>query len=247
MYVGPLSPFLYPPPCRQISRKKGGSSWLLKLFVWEQRRRPRSIFWIRSVTKRVKERERQTQRDTMKPSAPQKLLQRRWVKQKTAQRDKQVMKAWRIFEKRWHISFICRANACLSKQRTTQCWGASHFSLLSSCNCTGNHMAHKSCGHFFISTMHAPLPYAFKRETICFSRGPWKRALMPSKKKKKREQAHFIEVAPLWKIKPMCIRDEGDAVSYQSPGMTLRFVGGVVHQWGRNPTAPSLKQRCSYQ
>lgn len=47
-------------------------------------------------------------------------------------------------------------------------------------------------------------------ETICFSRGPWKIALMPSKRKKtKREQAHFIEVAPLWKIKPMCVREEG--------------------------------------
>lgn len=141
------------------------------------------------MTKRAKEREKQTQKDTMKPSAPQKLLQRRWVKQKQAQRDKQSDESLENFEKDdTFLSFTERTPAYQSNvQHNAEVQVI--FFFCSPCNCTGNHMAHKSCGHFFISTMYAPLPYASKRETICFSRGPWKKALMPSKKKKKRGQA----------------------------------------------------------
>ena len=155
----------------------------------------------------------------MKPSAPQKLLQRQWVKQKLARRDKQSNESSGNFRERWHISFICGGNACLSKPRTAQCWSASHFfPFVLPCNCTGNHMAHKSCGHFFISTTHAPVPYAFKRETICFSRGPWKRALMPSKRRRKKENRHIsLKLPPLWKIKPMCIREEGTLSYIKAP------------------------------
>lgn len=92
------------------------------LFLCEQRQRSGSRFWIRRMTKRQKKKsEMQTQKDTMKPSAPQKILQRQWVKQKQAQRDKQSNESLENFKKRWHISFICSENACLSKQGIIQC------------------------------------------------------------------------------------------------------------------------------
>lgn len=161
-----------------------------------------------------KGRKRQRKADTERYNeAPQKLLWRQRLKQKQAQRDT-VMNARGIFRKMTHFYHLQRERLLIKATYNTALEHESLFSLFcSSCNCTENHTAHKSCGHFFISTTCAPLPYAFKSETICFSRGPWKIALMPSKrkekKKRKREQAHFIEVAPLWKIKPMCIREEG--------------------------------------
>lgn len=129
------------------------------------------------MTKRENERERQTQKDTMKPSAPQKVLLRRRVKQKQAQRDKQSNESLENFEKDdTFLSFAERTPAYQSNvQHNAEAW-VIFFFFCSSCSCTGNHMAHKSCGRFFISTTHAPVPYAFKRETICFSRGPWKKS-----------------------------------------------------------------------
>lgn len=121
-------PFLQLRPCTQTWRKKDGSSWLLKHFVWEQRQRPRSRFWIRRMTKTGKERERQPQKDTMKPSVPKNYFRGR-VGETKAGAEGQT-KWWRLgeYRKRWHISFICRENACLSKWQTIQC---SHFFLFS--------------------------------------------------------------------------------------------------------------------
>lgn len=163
-------------------------------FVWEQRQRSGSRFWMRRVTKEEKDRERQTRKDTMKPSAPQKLLWRQRLKQKQAQRDT-VMNARGTFRKMTHFYHLQRERLLIKATYNTALEHESLFSLFcSSCNCTENHTAHKSCGHFFISTTCAPLPYAFKSETICFSRGPWKIALMPSKrkeKKKRKENRHI--------------------------------------------------------
>lgn len=60
---------------------------------------------------RAKEKERQTQKDTMKSSAPQKLLQRQWVKQKQAQRDKQSDESLENFKKDdTFLSFAYQSN-----------------------------------------------------------------------------------------------------------------------------------------
>lgn len=85
--------------------------------MWEQRQRPCARFWIRRMTKREKEREKQTEKYN-EALCPSKLLQRQsgWNKSRHRVTNK-VMKASK-FRKRWHISFICRENACLSKQRT---------------------------------------------------------------------------------------------------------------------------------
>lgn len=50
----------------------------------------------------------------------------------------------------------------------------------------------------------------FQEEDHLFFKGPLEKSFDAiQEKKKKKEKAHFIEVALLRKIKPVCIREEG--------------------------------------
>lgn len=51
----------------------------------------------------------------------------------------------------------------------------------------------------------------FQEGDHLFFKGPFEKSfdVIHEKEEKKGEQAHFIEVAPLGKIKPMCISEEG--------------------------------------
>lgn len=140
----------------------------------------------------------------MKPSAPQKATsEAESRKQKQAQKDKQSDESLVEFEKDdTFLSFAERMPAYQSNvQYSAEEQVIFPFVLLAIVLEIIWHINHVDISVF--STMHAPLQYAFKMETICFSRGPWKRALMPSKRmreKKKERKAHFIQVPPLWKI-----------------------------------------------
>lgn len=107
-------------------------------------------------------------------------------------------KWWKLreFWKRWHISFICRKNACSSKQHAIQCRSASHFFFCSPRNCTGNHMAHKSCGHFFLSTKQHYCCMLSRGDTICiiFLRGSLEKSY--DAKERRKETGTFHQSCP---------------------------------------------------
>lgn len=120
---------------RGVKNEKKSSSWSFKLFRVRRETKVRLQILNKGEWRREKNKKKGRQRDTMKPSAPRKNYFRGGGWNKSGHRGtNKVMKAWRIFRERWHISFICereRENACLSKrQRTIHCSSMSHFFLL---------------------------------------------------------------------------------------------------------------------
>lgn len=99
----------------------------------------------------------------------------------------------------------------------------SHFFICSSCNFTGNHKEHESCGRFFIF----PTPTTVKRDPICFLREHWKKSFeaIQEDEKRKEEKADFIEAYSLLEYKAYMYWNKGFTALYQSGGRTLRFVG----------------------
>lgn len=85
-------------------------------------------------------------------------------------------------------------------------------------------------------------PTTVKRDPICFLREHWKKSFEAIQEDEKREEekADFIEAYSLLEYKAYMYWNKGFTALYQSSGRTLRFVG---YQWGRNPTAPSLKEK----
>lgn len=165
------------------------------------------------------------------------------MKQKRAQRDKQSNESLEnFFEKDdTFLSFAReRENACLSKrQRTIHCSSMSHFfCLCSSRNCTGNHMAHKSCGRFFISTTHTRHMLSRGRPFV-FQGALGKKSFDAiqeegvKKKKKKRENRRIslkLPPPPSGEIKPMCIREEGTLSDIKAPGRFLSEVLCIIER-----------------
>ena len=138
-----------------------------KVFVWKQRQRPGCRLRIRRTTTR------ETQKDTTEPSAPQKLLQRQRVKQKQPQRGKQSDESSEDFEKDdSSLSFAERTPAYQSGVRH-EAEERVIFSFVLPRNCAGNHMAHKSCGRFFIFTA----AICFQEGDHLFFKGPLEKEL----------------------------------------------------------------------
>lgn len=138
------------------------------------------------------------------------------------------MNAPRILRKMTRFFHLQSENDCSKSnaQCSAQPWV---IFFCSSRNCAENHTAHKSCGHsLFLPRLHhchmlsTGRPFVFQ--------GALGKALMPSKRKtrKKKEQAHFIEVGPLLKIKPMFIRQEGVLPYIKAQKMTLRLIEGEI-------------------
>lgn len=100
--------FLHPPPHRHDWRKKDGSSLLFKLFVWKQRQRSASRFWIRIMTEREKK-EREADRKIQWSPLPLENYFRASGWNKSRHRGtNNVMKAWRISRKMTHFFHLQR-------------------------------------------------------------------------------------------------------------------------------------------
>lgn len=189
--------FTHPPSWRQTCRKKDGMSWLLKLLcVGTETKARLQILNKENDKERKGERKTDTERYN-EALCPSKLLQRQsgWNKSKHRGTNK-VMKALRNFEQDdTFLSFAARTPAYQSDiQYNANVRVIFSFVLPAIALEIIWHINHMDISLFF--TMHAPLPYAFKRETICFSRGPWKRALMPSQRNKKKENRHVSLKSP---------------------------------------------------
>lgn len=76
------------------------------------------------------------------------------------------------FEKDDTFLSIAERTAAHQRQYNTALRHESFFPLCSCCNCTENYMAHKSYGHFFISTMHCTTAICFQEGDHLFFHGP---------------------------------------------------------------------------
>lgn len=93
---------------RGVKNEKKSSSWSFKLFRVRRETKVRLQILNKGEWRREKNKKKGRQRDTMKPSAPRKNYFRGGGWNKSGHRGtNKVMKAWRIFRERWHISFIC--------------------------------------------------------------------------------------------------------------------------------------------
>lgn len=160
----------------------------LNMFMWEQRQRAGFRFWIRRMTKKEKgEKKTHTQKDSMKPSALPKLLQRQsgWNKSRRGGTNK-VMKARRISKQMTHFFHLRRE--CLLIKATCNTM-LKHESFFFSPFVLPEivleiiwHINHVDIFLFPPSRHHS---HTLSRgRQFVFQGGLWKRALMPAKRKK---------------------------------------------------------------
>lgn len=118
------------------------------------------------------------------------------MKQKQARRDKQSDESSENFEK--DDTFLSFAERMPAYQSNMQYNAEAQviFFFCSPRNCTGNHMAHKSCGHFFLSTKQHCCCMLSRGDTICiiFLRGSLEKSY--DAKERRKETGTFHQSCP---------------------------------------------------